>query len=98
MISLVQLRRSPTRTRTSDRPQSARRPVPRLCYLDDRKWKPYRNDPELALQIYDLTHPAAQTFAELEREAELADTLKPYETAVIHLSELLRSDFSKSAL
>lgn len=57
-------KRSSTRSRTrvgqgspiENRSFEIARKQPRSSRLDNRHWQPYRNDPELAQRIYDLTH------------------------------------------
>ena len=72
-------------------PQNARNG--RNLYLNDRNWRPYRNSAELALQIYEMTHPDnVPTFADIEREANLARELEPYQTAVVRLGQLLKEE------
>ena len=79
---------SPVYNRSSHRPaQIARKQRSRL---DSPNWRPYRNNEDLAQQVYELTHPDELTYAELAREAALALALEPYQAAVIRLSELLR--------
>ena len=82
MASPITFKRSPSRsqqrvslTGSSQTFESLRR---RSKYLDNKFWRPYRNSAALAEQVYDLTHPDAVTFAELEREADLAGVSEPY--------------------
>ena len=71
-----------------DRKRNTRK---RKSYLEDRSWRPYRNSPELAERIYDLTHPSgAATFADIERSKSTARLLKPYQAAVAILSGALK--------
>ena len=83
MASPITFKRSPSRsqqrvslTGSSQTFESLRRQ--RSKYLDNKFWRPYRNSTALAEQVYDLTHPDAVTFAELEREADLAGVSEPY--------------------
>lgn len=63
----------------------------RRSRLDNPYWRPYRNSEDLAQQVYALTHPdGVKTFGELAREADLARELRPYQEAVVRLSELLK--------
>ena len=89
MSSIKQHQRSPTSPFSSV--QSNRRR--RSSYFDDRYYRRYRNNPELASQIYDLTHPEdAVTFAELERLEDIARRLEPYQAAIVRLSEAFTDD------
>lgn len=65
----------------------------RRSYLSGDQWKPYRNNEALAYRVYELTHPeGVQTFAEIKREEDLARKLKPYQAAVIRLSNVLKGE------
>ncbi|WP_038020304.1 hypothetical protein [Synechococcus sp. PCC 7335] len=64
----------------------------RSTYLEDPRWRPYRNSPQLALQVYELTHPEnVMTFDGLERSKD-ANQLALYQSVALRLSEMLAKD------
>ncbi len=63
---------SPVHGRPSYRPARTVRKQQSSSRLDNPHRRPYRNSEDLAQQVYELTHPDELTFAELEREADLA--------------------------
>ncbi|PZO16876.1 MAG: hypothetical protein DCF25_11825 [Leptolyngbya foveolarum] len=69
----------PIRTPQRDRISQTTSQTQRRSRLDNPYWKPYRNSDNLAQQLYDLTHLVGDhTFAELKKEAAIAEILKPY--------------------
>ena len=67
MTAPVSFRRQTPRTQLS--PRTARTFQPRESkYLDNKFWRPYRNNDQLTQQVYQLTHPDYLVIAEQELE------------------------------
>ena len=66
MVSSIRLRRSPTRTQRNRRTSQVSKQQKDSKYLDNKFWRPYRNDDKLTQQVYRLTHPDYLELAELE--------------------------------
>lgn len=64
----------------------------RSSVLENKYWRPFRNSAQLALQVYELTHPeGVSTFEDLERETD-ANKLELYRAVALRLSEMLVED------